>query len=112
MDRKVNRDLEIISHAKNFVVKSGMNYQSAVSLSALIQDLKEAMNKGIVHFCFVDRCHAFRTARGTMLPKYFHWRKIDPEFKWDPFTDFIYFDLEYQSIRIFKLENLIGIFKI
>ena len=106
--KTVINQVEILDRAKTMVLK-GFNLQQSLNTSSMIELLQLKLSNGTAHFLYKKKDGNIREAWGTLLDKVVE-RNING---WgEPRRSFncqAYFDIESQSWKSFKYENLITI---
>jgi hypothetical protein len=83
--------------------KKGLSFGEAQRKAWKVLKLKEAMKVGEVEFTFLKKDGSIRPAKGTLQINY--QKKTN---RTSPIDVIAYFDIEKQSFRSFKAENLIA----
>ncbi|NDV97248.1 DUF2693 domain-containing protein [Dysgonomonas sp. 521] len=107
MKNTINQ-LAVLDRAKTMVLK-GYNLNDSLSTSSLIELLQLKMINGVAHFLYKKKDGTIREAWGTLLEKVIINNINGNGEARKYYSCQAYFDIESQSWRSFRYENLITI---
>ena len=107
MKTTVNQ-LEVLNRATT-MVKKGFNLNQSLNISATIEALQFKLMNGTAHFLYEKKDGSIREAFGTLLEKVVTNNVNGFGTPRSYYNCQAYFDIEAQSWRSFKYENLVAI---
>jgi len=107
MKTKVN-ELEVLSRATT-MVKKGYNLEQSLRTSSMIELLQFQLMNGTSHFIYKKKDGSMREAFGTLLPKVVTNNINGCGEPRSYYNCQAYYDIESQSWRSFRYENLVTI---
>lgn len=107
---EANVNIQIEQKMVFVLLGTGMQFNEAFCLASLNDRLFDQLRNGIEHFVYKKLDGTFRIAYGTLCTRFIQREQRGKGVQLRKKSAQVYFDIEKESYRSFKYENLISIF--